>query len=1220
MFGFLLVACSLQVFAQSNPTSTYNLSAAAYTLTAWPTTSPAGSYPNSMIFHTHTGTTDPIITTNTTSDYTLAYNLALNARINGHLTNGIIFANVGTVTNYLGAAVLSLNTVSCTNINVDWVGRTQVTGTRNYSIRLQYRIGNVGAFVDVPGGPWEYLSNAVLNHSATVSCNLSTLTSNAVDNQAEVQIRWKYFYYGALTGTRPQLALDDINITRSVSLVNTIATGVVAGSPFCVTSTAGVSVSVPFSYGPGAAFISGSTVFTAELSNSAGVFSSPTAIGTIVSNASGTQTIAATLPAGTSTGNAYRIRVISDVPAVVGSANPANLTINLSPVDVTGETIAPANNQVGVSWVNPTSCFNEIMIVARAGGSVVGTPVGNGSAYTANPLFSLGTAFGGGFVVYKGAGTGSTTFGLANGTNYCFKIFVRYGTNWSPGVEICATPNNGTIFKRGDFAIVGVNANNSCSSSTEDEISFVCFQDIINNTSLDMTDNGWESVLLNKWGTAEGFVRATRSGGTILAGTVITFRFVGASYVAVAPDANWSFASLTPTNVSFPFPQLNLNSSGDQIYFMQGGVWNPGTNSASGDATYTGGLVLFGFNSTTAWVNLQNSTSHSGLYPGLECYSIAALTSQTNYFKYTGSLAIKTQRNWIDFINSAANWSTYSTCTLYNAGVPIYPSGVFLPVTPGGFRKGYWTGSKTDRWHLCDNWENFEVPDSTYDVFFPSTGTTNICNLQITDSAKCKDLNMLGSELNGAGSTAKKINILGNLSISGGELDFDDFNGGVLDGEIYLKGNWSNTNDAFFKEGNSKVYFQGTTLQTLNTPTKESFYQVSLNNALGLDISTKMEINNQLTFVNGKISTSSNEVHINSVGPSFISGHGLTRYVNGNLRRNIQPGGTYDFPVGTATQYELTTIQFNSASGLSSLLVDFKSPHSGTFPDSSICFINGTPINDMLNYGYWTVTPDNPLATVSYNITLNERGHTNSVTPASRYGVIKRVNSFIDWDGSQGIHNNATQSESGGTATAYRSSVAAFSDFAIGFNHTLAIPLPIILLSFDATRLNNDVITKWQISNTDDCLEMILERSNNGIDFYPLSNVSCEINTINYSFIDTKPLPGNNFYRLQMVDLEGKINYSNIEKVVFNKSYTTDFTVNVYMNANNDLQFVYDENELTLVNIFDSKGSLLYSQNIQLNKGDNILSNFNSDKFGKGVYLIRFYSDKRNVAAKFELK
>lgn len=107
----------------------------------------------------------------------------------------------------------------------------------------------------------------------------------------------------------------------------TITTGTITGSPFC----AGTGVTVPFT----STGTYTSNTYTAQLSNSSGSFASPTAIGTLVSNAN-SGNISATIPGGATTGTGYRIRVVSSSPAVTGTDNGVNLTINAAPAAPTG--------------------------------------------------------------------------------------------------------------------------------------------------------------------------------------------------------------------------------------------------------------------------------------------------------------------------------------------------------------------------------------------------------------------------------------------------------------------------------------------------------------------------------------------------------------------------------------------------------------------------------------------------------------------------------------------------------------------------------------------------------------------------------------------------------------------------------------------------------------------------------------------------------------------
>jgi gliding motility-associated-like protein len=141
-------------------------------------------------------------------------------------------------------------------------------------------------------------------------------------------------------------------------LANSISTGTITGSPFC----AGATFNVPFT---STGTFAGGNVYTAQLSDAAGSFASPTVIGTLNSTAN-SGTIAASIPGGTSTGTGYLIRVISSNPSINGSSTVA-FTIN-APITPTFTAIpnvcqnatAPilpttSNNGINGTWAPPVS-------------------------------------------------------------------------------------------------------------------------------------------------------------------------------------------------------------------------------------------------------------------------------------------------------------------------------------------------------------------------------------------------------------------------------------------------------------------------------------------------------------------------------------------------------------------------------------------------------------------------------------------------------------------------------------------------------------------------------------------------------------------------------------------------------------------------------------------------------------------------------------------------
>lgn len=222
----------------------------------------------------------------------------------------------------------------------------------------------------------------------------------------------------------------------------------------------------------------------------------------------------------------------------------------------------------------------------------------------------------------------------------------------------------------GDLAVVGISINpDSCSNggSGADFISFVCLKTIHRGTSIDLTDNGWERQNPGLFGNSEGALRMERNGPSIPAGTLITLRTDPASGnpEITAPDSDWIITSL-----SKPDQQLDLDSNGDQLIFLQGGTWSNGTESSPGnynhDASYEGGRLLYAFNSQDHWTALQDSPHESALPPGLQaCQSLKADSGTADFWAYNGPTATATPIIWAERLSAASNWQSYAACSSY---------------------------------------------------------------------------------------------------------------------------------------------------------------------------------------------------------------------------------------------------------------------------------------------------------------------------------------------------------------------------------------------------------------------------------------------------------------------------------------------------------------------------------------------------------------------------
>jgi len=159
------------------------------------------------------------------------------------------------------------------------------------------------------------------------------------------------------------------------------------------------------------------------------------------------------------------------------------------------------------------------------------------------------------------------------------------------------------------------------------------------------------------------------------------------------------------------------------------------------------------------------------------------------------------------------------------------------------------------------------------------------------------------------------------------------------------------------------------------------------------------------------------------------------------------------------------------------------------------------------------------------------------------------------------------------------------------FKLNTQILLPLKLLSFSANGLGKVNQLNWQTATEINTLKFNVEKSVNAHDFSLIGTVTAAGNSTtakSYSFTDTKPLYGVNYYRLQMVDKDGKYTYSDI-KSVSNKS--VDFKAQLYPSLVNNMVSILlnnSETQKTRVQIVNGGGKIVLAQNFIAEKGTTI--------------------------------
>ena len=96
------------------------------------------------------------------------------------------------------------------------------------------------------------------------------------------------------------------------------------------------------------------------------------------------------------------------------------------------------------------------------------------------------------------------------------------------------------------------------------------------------------------------------------------------------------------------------------------------------------------------------------------------------------------------------------------------------------------------------------------------------------------------------------------------------------------------------------------------------------------------------------------------------------------------------------------------------------------------------------------------------------------------------------------------------------------------------IDLPVTLSSFTASTNNNTIKTNWHTATELNTSHFIIQHSTDGSSFTDIGTVKAIGSGANsYSFIDTHPADGTNYYRLESVDKDGSSSYSKVVSVQF---------------------------------------------------------------------------------------
>ena len=182
-------------------------------------------------------------------------------------------------------------------------------------------------------------------------------------------------------------------------------------------------------------------------------------------------------------------------------------------------------------------------------------------------------------------------------------------------------------------------------------------------------------------------------------------------------------------------------------------------------------------------------------------------------------------------------------------------------------------------------------------------------------------------------------------------------------------------------------------------------------------------------------------------------------------------------------------------------------------------------------------------------------------------------------------------------------------------------PLPVELISFDATNENNTVSLDWKTASEIDNDFFSVERSSNGVDFFEIGQVAGngttnELQT--YNFVDKSPLNGVSYYRLRQVDYDGAFEYSNVADVSI---ALANFAFNVYPNPIENHRAIIEMRNVgegdASISVYNSVGKVVLNKTVALNPNQSLKYDLELERnTPTGIYIVEVRSGKNRYIRK----
>lgn len=309
--------------------------------------------------------------------------------------------------------------------------------------------------------------------------------------------------------------------------------------------------------------------------------------------------------------------------------------------------------------------------------------------------------------------------------------------------------------------------------------------------------------------------------------------------------------------------------------------------------------------------------------------------------------------------------------------------------------------------------------------------------------------------------------------------------------------------------------------------------------------------------------------------------------------------------------------------------------YSGTLPSSvTVRYAPGTLISNPalspnnnaaqdtaahLMDAYWTIAPVGGSG-YSYNVRMFYKPTTMGTVPSASdiKSANRQVNGQHEWWNTNSF-TTVLDTVIGMFGLDYQTEGTSYTA-----TTTISSPLPVKLTNFTARKNRLDAVLNWTTAQERNSSHFVVERSFNRVQFTAVGRVAAAGNTTarsNYNFTDEQVggIAKNQtvYYRLKIVDIDGRVEYSPIASVRFEEATRT--AVNVFPNPfQSDVMVQINalSNTNATISVFDIMGKKVAEFVESVVEGDNAIALSKLNSLTNGVYFVKVNMDGNEVVTK----